>query len=58
MKSWKTTVCGLIIAGAVGAQAYQGNNWKQMVAAVGIAIFGALVKDFNVSGTSGPSGVN
>lgn len=44
---WKTTVCGLVIAGAQAIQAYSGHDWKGYVQAAAIAAFGFLAKDFN-----------
>jgi hypothetical protein len=51
MKNWKTSVCGLVIAGVTAVEAYQGNGgWKGYLMAAGIAMFGLLVKDFDVTG--------
>jgi hypothetical protein len=48
MASWKTTVLGLII-GALNMYA-NGTNWKQILISAGLAGFGVLAKDFDVSG--------
>lgn len=50
MKNWKTTVVGLAIAGLYAWQNSSG-SWRQQAVAVLIALFGALAKDFNASGS-------
>lgn len=49
MKNWKTTICGLVVAAAQAIQTYSGHGgWQGYASAAGIAVFGVLVKDFNV----------
>jgi uncharacterized membrane protein YgaE (UPF0421/DUF939 family) len=53
MKSWKTTVLGLVIAILVAVQPIVANgavDWKAVALAVLIAAAGYFAKDNNVSG--------
>ena len=51
MRNWKTTVCGLVIAVAMGAANYNGaNTWQGWVGAIGAAALGYFAKDSNVTG--------
>lgn len=59
MKSWKTTIAGLITGGAVGvdavlqaiaAGALTGKTGLQLAAGIGIIFLGAYSKDHNVTG--------
>lgn len=47
-KNWKTTFAGFG-AGALNLFA-QGVNWKTVLFSTGLAVFGALAKDNNVTG--------
>lgn len=48
MKNWKTTLLGFA-AGALNLLA-NGTNWKQVLLTTGIAAFGLVAKDHNVTG--------
>ncbi len=48
MKNWKTTLFG-IGAGALNALA-NGLGWKQILLSLGLAAFGLVSKDNNVTG--------
>jgi hypothetical protein len=53
LKNWKTTLAGLIAAGAYGGvtAAQQGNlEPNQIALAAGIAVIAALAKDHDVTG--------
>lgn len=54
MKSWKTTLVGLLTGGAISLDAFisQGFTvgWKQALVGLAIALIGAFAKDHNVSG--------
>jgi len=55
MKNWKTTLVGAILALFVAVQPIMETgavDWKKIVIACGVALFGYLAKDFNVSGTT------
>lgn len=46
--NYKTTLCGVALAGIAAVQNYSGGGgWKGYVGAALIAVFGALMKDFN-----------
>ncbi len=52
MKSWKTTLVGLIGAIAIAIQPYLETgafDSKALISAAVVAAFGVLTKDFNVS---------
>ncbi len=51
MKNWKTTLLGAAIAGLVALQGMTSHDPKTIAAAFLIAAFGAVCKDFNVTGT-------
>jgi hypothetical protein len=51
MTNWKTTAIGVGLAVLQALQTYHGaNNWQGYAYALGIAAFGFLAKDFNVTG--------
>ena len=61
MKSWKTTVAGLLAGGALVAKAlfaaytagtFNGESGFALVIGIGVVALGALAKDHNVSGGS------
>ena len=55
MKSWKTTLVGLVTGGGVSINAIitQGieKGWKQALLGLLLAVLGALSKDHDVTGT-------
>jgi hypothetical protein len=56
MKNWKTTLTGLLLASMIALQplATDGldlkKDWFKFVLAIGIAVFGYLSKDHDVTG--------
>lgn len=50
--NWKTTVLGIAIA--FGNLLAQGVSLKNAAMSVGIALFGAISKDYNVTGGTKP----
>lgn len=62
MKNWKTTLIGGALALLAFLDIYQRDggdlaNWRQWVIPALLALFGAVCKDFNVSGGTPGSGV-
>jgi hypothetical protein len=57
MNSWKTTTLGIFIGAMyIAANYYQpGMSWKTWATGAGIAVFGAIAKDFNVTGGTTPA---
>lgn len=51
LTNWKTSVLGLVVAILIIAtQAYTpGMSWKTWAMAVGVALWGAVSRDFNVT---------
>ena len=51
LANWKTSVLGLFVAiMIVASQAYTpGMSWKTWATAAGVALWGALSRDFNVT---------
>jgi hypothetical protein len=59
MKSWKTTIIGLVGAALTFLGTYQQNggdlkDWKLWIFHLAIALFGVYSKDHNVTGGSNP----
>lgn len=56
MKSWKTTLAGLILASMIAIQPLTTDeldlkkDWFKFVVAIGIAVFGYFSKDHDVTG--------
>lgn len=59
MKSWKTTIAGLLtglpvaldaIVQAANSGAFTGKTGGQLVVGIGLVVFGAISKDHNVTG--------
>lgn len=59
MKSWKTTLVGILTGGTISIDALinQGltAGWKQALLGLAIAVLGALAKDHNVTGGTTPT---
>jgi len=51
VKNWKTTLAGMVAAGVYAWATSAAKDPKQLLVAVAIAVFGAVCKDFNASGT-------
>jgi hypothetical protein len=51
LANWKTSVLGLFVAlMMIAAGAYQGGmTWKQWALAAGVAIWGLMSRDFNIT---------
>lgn len=51
LANWKTSVLGIVVAALmVATSAYTtGMTWKQWALAAGVALWGLLSRDFNVS---------
>jgi len=51
LANWKTSVLGLFVAiMVIATSAYQpGQTWKTYALAVGVALWGAVSRDFNVT---------
>jgi hypothetical protein len=57
LTSWKTTALGVFIGAMTIAIGYYqpGMSWKTWALGAGIALFGAVSKDFNVTGGTQPA---
>jgi hypothetical protein len=54
LANWKTSLLGIVVGALhIAANAYTpGMSWKVWATGVGMALWGLVMKDFNVTGSS------